>query len=132
MLSPNDFEVNETWVLFPLGKSPNREGDMKDYHLITLMDAASCSVLWRHWLSGTAKNAWGAQARRLVETAIRLSKGSLPKTLVVTRGLLADFIKPEAIRRGIRVKSVPQYELAAFTSEPRKAFAQKFEGSPSR
>ena|ERR1700688_1428838 len=129
MLSPSDFEANEAWVLFRLNKSPILLGDKRDYDLITLMDAASSSELSRDWVSVTAKEAWGAQARRLLEKAVYFNKNQLPKTIVVTKGALADFIGPEALRRGIHVKSVPQYELVVFASERRQAFAQKVKKS---
>jgi hypothetical protein len=130
MLSPSHFKVDEAWVLFRLNKSPVRSRDEGDFDVVTLMDAASGCELWRELLPLAARGSWDAQARRLLETAIRLNKKRLPKAILVTRGVLADFIRSEAVQHGIRVKSVPLYELRDITAERRHAFARKVEEGP--
>ena len=130
MLSPSDFEVDEAWVLFRLNESPIHEGDERNFDVITLMDAASGSERHRELLPLATKESWDAQARRLLEIAISLNKKRLPRVILTTKGVLADFIRFEAERLGIRVKPVPQYELRELTAERRRAFAQKLEEGP--
>ena len=132
MLSPSHFKVDDAWVLFRLNKSPVRAGDEGAFDVVTLMDAASGCELWRELLPLGARESWDAQARRLLETAIRLNKKRFPKAILATKGVLADFIRSEAVRRGIRVKSVPLYELGEITAECRHAFARRLERAHAR
>jgi hypothetical protein len=65
-----------------------------------------------------------AQAERLLEAAITRTKR--PKSILVAEGALADLIRPLAVRKGLHVKPVPEYDLSAIASGPREAFARNF------
>ena len=114
-------------MLFRLNNKPVRTEFEGDFDCIVLMDAASGFLLCTELLCVAAMEAWVAQARHLLKLA-RRHKKRLPGTILVANGVLTDLIKPEATRQGIDVISVAENQLLVFTSEPRQAFAQQFEG----
>ncbi len=44
MLRPNQFEVNEAWIVFRLNNAPIRIEHEGSFNCIALMDAASCFI----------------------------------------------------------------------------------------
>jgi hypothetical protein len=131
MLSPKQFELNEAWVLFRLNKSPIRTDVDGNFDCIAFMDAASGFLCCAELMCVEEPEAWKAQARHLLKRAKRQHK-LLPKTILATKGVLADLIRSEAMRQGIDVISVASNQLLALTSEPRQAFAQHLERDSHR
>jgi hypothetical protein len=126
MLHPNHFEVNEAWIVFRVNDAPIRTDAEGECNAIALMDAASCFLLGLELIPVAALEPTQAQFSRMLQHA-QHQKQQLPKTLFVAREDFADLVTREATARNIDVVRVPENQLLAFTSEPREAFAKRFE-----
>lgn len=128
MLQPQQFEVNEAWIVFRLNGNPVRTERDGDFNCIALMDAASCFILGSEFIPVTATEPTRAQFRRLLKKAQR-QKEQLPNTLFIARENIADLIAREATHQGIDVVRVAESELLVFIGEARQGFAERFEGA---
>lgn len=127
MLHPQQFEVNEAWIVFRLNDAPIRMERDGDFNCIALMDAASCFILGSTLIPSTASEPTGAQFCALLKDALR-QHNQLPATLFIAREDVADLVTREAMRQNIDVVRVPYSELVIFIGEARQAFAERFEG----
>jgi hypothetical protein len=125
MLHPNQFKVNEAWILFRLNSAPVRTERDGDFNCIALMDAASCLILGTELISMCVEQPTRAQFRRLLQTA-QLHKQELPRTLFVPTEDTADPMIREARRWNIDVVRVTEDELMPFIGEARESFANHF------
>jgi hypothetical protein len=130
MLHPNQFEVNEAWILFRLNGAPIRTEQDGDFNCLALMDAASCFILGSEMVPVTAQEPTRAEFRRRLKHAHR-HKQQLPKTLFIPLEDVADRAAQEATKQSIEVVRVSEAELLLFTGEARQGFAERFE-EPSR
>jgi hypothetical protein len=128
MLHPNQFEVNEAWILFRLNGAPIRTEQDGDFNCLALMDAASCFILGSEMIPVAAKEPKRAEFRRLLKNAQR-HKQQLPKTLFIPLEGVADLATREATARDIEVVRVSEAELLVFIGEARQGFAERFEES---
>ncbi len=126
MLHPQQFEVNEAWIVFRLNGMPVRTERDGDFNCIALMDAASCFILGSEFIPATAAEPTRAQFRRLLKKAQR-QKEQLPKTLFIAREDVADLIAREATHQSIDVVRVAESQLLVFIGEARQGFAERFE-----
>ena len=122
MISPQNFKVGEAWAAFSLKESTVFEGE--NFDLVTLVDVASGKELCRAWLPVAAKGTSIKEARDFLENALRANEHRVPERIILPKGSLADLIEAEAARKGIRVKSVPEYELRELASERLAAFSK--------
>lgn len=125
MLHPNQFEVNEAWIVFKLNDVPIRTDRDGDFNLIAMMDAASCFLLGFTTIRAGAREPSKVEARRLLKEG-RAHKQQLPQTLFVPGDQPADFLTSEAERQGIRVVRVPEDQLLVFIDDARVSFRERF------
>ena len=127
MLHPNQFEVNEAWLVFKLNDAPIHTELDGDFDCIALMDAASCFILSNTFLPAGEAEPPKIAVRRLFKEA-KAHKQELPKTLFVPRGQFNDILPKEAERQGIAVVRVAANQLLVFISEARESFKEHFGG----
>jgi len=125
VLHPNQFHVNEAWIVFKLNDAPVRTYRDGDFNLIALMDAASCFILGFTTIRANAREPSKMEAKRLLKEG-RAHKQQLPQTLFVPGDQLADLLTREAERQGIRVVRLPEDELSVFIDEARVSFRERF------
>lgn len=127
MLHPNQFQVNETWIVFKLTEQPIHTVRDGDFDFIALMDAASCFILGTMPVPTRLSGPSAKDCRRLLEEG-RAHKSQLPKTLFVSVELPAAALATEALSQGIEVVEVEQSQLLPFTGEAIEAFREHFGG----
>lgn len=123
MLHPNQFYVNEAWIVFQLNDAPIRTESDGDLNFIALMDAASCFILSSAIVPASAPEPSKLEARRLLEEA-EAHKQQFPRTLFIPRNQPANLLTVEAERQGITVIRVGEDELLPFIAEAREAFRE--------
>jgi len=130
MLHPQQFEINEAWIVFRLNNKAIPTEQDGDLNCIALMDAASCFILASELILATSDEPTDIQFRRLLKNA-KSHKQQLPKTLFIAREDAAEMAARVATDLDIEVVRVPGNELLVFIGEARQAFAERFEvGSP--
>lgn len=125
MLHPNQFKVNDAWIVFQLNDAAivtERDGD---FDCIALMDAASCYILGMEMYSARATGLSTQEARRLLQQGHDRA-GTLPQKLFVTEGHVAGAMYQEAARLNIEVVTVPEDDLLVFIGEARDGFRARF------
>jgi hypothetical protein len=127
MLHPNQFTVNEAWVVFRLNETPISTETEGEFNCIALMDAASCFIL-----SNTTSPVGEAEpsktaVQRLIQEA-KAHKGQLPKTLFIPNRQFPSVFPAEAKRLGIDIVRVPEEQLLLFIGEARESFSEHFNG----
>jgi hypothetical protein len=126
LLHPNQFQINEAWILFRLNSTPIPVRGSGDFNCIALMDAASCFILGTDLTPTSRAEPTQVQFRHLLATG-RSHKQQLPKTLFIPKEDAADRATREAKRHGIDVVRVAERELAIFIGEARQDFAEYLE-----
>ena len=122
-MHPNQFQVDEAWIVFKLNGGPLRTDREGLFNIVCLMDAASCFIL------GHAFVEIDQTEPSTMEFAELLEKGwahhqQLPTMLLVPTGQFPTNVPDEAERQGIAVKRVKEGELISFIREARQAFKQ--------
>jgi hypothetical protein len=121
MLDPNQYQVNQTWILFRINDAPVTTDQDGDFNLFALMDAASCFMLDMGFVSTDAKQMPVAEAARLLDAAYS-QKQEYAGELIIPTELTADHLTDEAQRRGFKVTRLPEAHLKVYTSEARESF----------
>ena len=127
MLHPNQFKVNEAWLVFKLNDAPIRTESEGDFNCIALMDAASCFILSNTFAPAGEAEPPTMAVRRLLKEA-KVHKRELPKTLFIPSGQFNSILPGEAERQGIAVVRVPEDQLLLFIREARESFKEHFRG----
>jgi len=127
MLHPNQFTVNEAWLVFKLNEIPIRTELEGDFNCIALMDAASCFILGNAFAPVGEAEPSKMAVRRLIKEA-KAHKRQLPKTLFIPNGQFLSVLPAEAERQGIAVVRVPEEQLLVFIGEARESFKEHFGG----
>lgn len=127
-LHPNQFEVNEAWIVFKLNSVPIATESDGDFNVMAIMDAASCFILGSEFVPAAAQELSRNDARRLLKSG-QSHKQQLPKTLFIPIDQPANALSIEAEHQGITVTRVPDADLSVFTGEARKGFRERFGGS---
>jgi len=125
MLHPNQFEVNEAWLVFKLNDLPIVTELEGDFNCIALMDAASCFILGNTFVPAGKAEPSKMAVRRLLKEA-KAHKQQLPKTLFIPNGQFSSILPAEAERQGIAVVRVPEDQLLVFIAEARESFEEHF------
>ncbi len=127
MLHPNQFQVNEAWIVFKLNDEPIHTKQEGDLYFLALMDAASCFILGSAPVAAMAAELTQMESRRLLQEG-KAHKMQLPKTLFVPTELPAQSLVEEAERVGIEVVRVEEFQLLIFIGEAREGFKERFGG----
>jgi len=127
VLHPNQFQVDEAWIVFKLNDEPIHTDLDGDLNLLALMDAASCFILSSVQVTVMVAEPTQMESKRLLKEG-KAHKMQLPKTLFVPTELPAQFLVAEAERVGIEVIRVEEYQLMVFIGEAREAFREYFSG----
>jgi len=123
MLHPNQFQVNETWIIFKLNDAPvitDRDGD---FNVFALMDAASCFILDTGFVPSESKELSQIEAARLLKNGYG-HKRQYPKELIISGHQTANHLSIEAERCGISVNRVPEEQLRLLIGEAREGFQE--------
>jgi hypothetical protein len=123
MLHPNQFQVNETWLVFKLNRLSIHTGSDGDFNCIALMDAASCFILANTLTPVGEAEPSKTEVQRLFRAA-KAHKQQLPKSLFIPNGQFNSIVPAEAERQGISVIRVPEDQLLVFIGEARESFQQ--------
>ncbi len=125
MLHPNQFQVNEAWIMFKINDTPiptDRDGD---FNLFALMDAASCFILSSLTVSAKAEQPTALESKELLKKGWA-HKQELPKTLFIPTHQAANALQIEAESQGITVARVPEDQLILFIGEAKTGFKERF------
>lgn len=125
MLHPNQFEVNEAWIVFQLNDEPLLTEIDGALNCFALMDAASCYILGAEFVRTDSVEPLLTASRLLLEKA-RSNKPQWPRTLFITRDQVTDALSREAMWQEIDVVTIPESELRVFIDEAREAFREQF------
>ena len=125
MFHPNQFTVNEAWLVFRLNEMPIRTELEGDFNVIALMDAASCFILGNTFAPVIEAEPSKMAVRRLISKA-KAHKRQLPKTLIIPTGQFLSVLPMEAERQGIEIVRVPEDQLLVFIGEARESFREHF------
>lgn len=121
MLDPNQFSVNDAWLIFQLNDTPiNTERD-GSFNAVCLMDAASRFILATEMVSTQQHELSELEARRLFKTAWG-HKHRFPTKLFVPCGQFETALSAQAKYHGVSVVTVPESELSVFTDEAKQGF----------
>lgn len=127
MLHPNQFNVNEAWILFKLNDAPIVTESDGDFNLFALMDAASCFILSSVTVSVTQVEPSTMEVQRLLKEA-HAHKKMVPKKLFIPTDQSAKNFIIEAERQGIVVVRVAHDQLQTFVGDAQEGFKEKFGG----
>lgn len=128
MLHPNQFSVNEAWIVFKLNHGPIHTEEDGDFDYIAMMDAASCFILSFVPVPAQVAEPTIIEAKRLLNEG-KSHKSELPKTLFIPTDQPAQLMVLEAKRQGITVVRVPEDQLMLFIGEAREGFREQFGGA---
>ena len=129
MLHPNQFEVNEAWIVFRLNNVMIPTEDEGSFNCIALMDVASCFILASDLFPATVDEPTRVEFHRLLKSARRHTK-QLPKTLFVPLGDQVELAPREVAQHDIDVVRVSESDLLVFIEEARQGFSEQFEERP--
>jgi hypothetical protein len=127
MLQPDQFEVNEAWIVFKLNDAPIQTDRDGDFNCLALMDAASCFILASEFIPANATEPSQMDARRLLKIG-QSHKQQLPRTLFIAQEQKADALAEEAKRQKLAVTRVTENDLLAIIGEARDGFRERFGG----
>jgi hypothetical protein len=125
VLHPDQFRVNETWIVFKLNDAPlitDRDGD---FNALALMDAASGFILDSSFVPSESNELSPAEAEHLLSNGYSHKK-QFPKELIVPEEQTANNLALEAERWGISVRRAPDAQLRLLISDAREAFRKHF------
>jgi hypothetical protein len=123
MLHPNQFEVNEAWIVFQLNEAPVRTDRDGAFNCIALMDAASCFIFDMVMVAVGKSEPSRVEVRRLFKKAWG-AKRQYPHTLLVPAGRFQSVLPAEAERQGISVVPVHESQLLVFIGEAQQGFKE--------
>lgn len=127
VLHPNQFQVNEAWIVFKLNDEAIHTEQDGDFHFLALMDAASCFILSSTAVPAKEVELCQIESRRLLKQG-QAHKNQLPRTLFIPDDQPARHLTAEADRQGITVVRVAEDQLMIFIGEAREGFGERFGG----
>jgi hypothetical protein len=127
VLHPNQFHLDEAWILFKLNATPISTGADGDFNVCALMDAASCFIVSSVLVPVSSAQPSETDSRHLLEEG-RAHHQRLPAALFISDGVPAKLLAAEAAREGITVTFVPDAQLQQFIGEAREGFRERFGG----
>ena len=127
MIAPNQFQVNEAWIVFKLNDAPVSTEEDGDFNVLALMDAASCYILGTEFVPAESTEPSQLEWRRILKGG-QSHKGQLPKTLLIPDNQVADILVREAERLEIVVVRLPETQLSVFIDEAREGYQEHVSG----
>lgn len=127
MLTPDQFEENEAWLVFQLNDAPICTEQDGNFNCIALMDAASGFIFDTTLVPVARAEPSAFEVRKLFNSCLQRSGGT-PTTLLLPRGQFDTVFPSEARRRGIAAVHLPEAELSALTSEATQGFRKYMQG----
>ena len=124
---PNDFSINQAWIVFQLSDAPITTEEEGDFHILGLMDAASCYMLGTEFVSVTNSEASQFQAKHLLRTGQSQSK-QLPRQLIIHKKVEATAFTQEAKALGIESVHAASNEIWPIIREAVEGFRQHISG----
>ena len=125
MLHPNQFIVNEAWIIFRINEAPIQTGVDGCFNCLALMDAASCFILGSEFIPATEKEPTELEVRRLLKQGEN-HKQQLPKAIFLQHEQACASITRVAGNQGITVEQVSERDLLIFIGEARDGFQERF------
>lgn len=122
-MGPDQFNVNEAWLVFQLNEMPIRTEQDGSFNAICLMDAASLFILSTQMVATQHDEPSEFEVRSLFKAAWG-HKQQFPAKLFRSSGQFEMIVPAQAKRHGIAVVPVPAHELAPFTREARQGFRE--------
>lgn len=122
-LHPNQFQVNDAWIVFQLNDTPIHTDQDGSFNCICVMDAASCYILNAELIPALEGEPSPKQAQNILSTAWA-KKEQYPKTLFIPTGAFPNAMKTESERLGITVITVPEDQLLLFIGEAREGYRE--------
>lgn len=133
MLEPNQFDVNDAWVVYRLNSAPMSTEAEGDFHVLCIMDVASCYIFDNELLPVQSAELPESVAARMIEA------GRSQVQLLPGRFLLAAELESElaafadlAEQLGVEAQWATEEELSSLISETRQVFREDFENRRSR
>jgi len=127
MLDPDQFQINEAWIVFKLNDTPVSTEADGDFNVLALMDAASCFILATVFVSTNSLEPSQLESKRLLKGGYS-HKNQFPKILFIPANQVADIFIKEARHLNIAVKRVPEENLQVFVDEARQGFQEHVSG----
>ncbi len=128
MLHPNQFQVNEAWIVFKLNDAPVATEQDGDFNVMTLMDAASCYILEMQFVSALSAEMSQLESRRLLNGG-HAKSNVYPAKLLLSDDQVAEALVGEAGTLNIDVMHVPSEQLSIFIDEAREGFREHIGGN---
>lgn len=125
MLHPNQFQVDEAWIVFKLNDRPIHTEQDGDFDVFAIMDAASCFILSSALVSAKGTELSQLETRCLLEQG-QEHKKRWPKTLFVPSEQPGTVLTAEAEAMGIRVVRISEDQLLPIIGEARQGFVDRF------
>lgn len=123
-MEPDQFSVNEAWLVFRLNDDPIRTEQEGLFNAICLMDAASCFILAVALIPAQSLEPSEWDTACLFKDAWK-HRQQFPAKLFVPIGEYEVVIPAQAQRHGILVVMVPESDLSVFTREARESFRER-------
>ena len=123
VLHPNQFKVNEAWIVFRLNDTPIHTDQDGSFNCICVMDAASCYLLNAELIPASEGEPSPKQVHNILSTAWEKNE-HYPKTVFIPAREFPNALKSEAERLGITVISVPEDQLLLFIGEAREGYKE--------
>lgn len=127
MFDPNQFRVNEAWIVFKINDAPVVTEVDGDLNVFALMDAASCMILATEFIRADSPEPSQLESRRLLKGG-QSHKQQFPKKLFIPTNQAADILCSEAEQNKIVVVRVPEDQLLLLIGEAREGFQQHVSG----
>lgn len=127
-LNPNQFQVNEAWIVFKLNDAPVITEADGDLDVIALMDTPSCFILGTGFVRADSLELSKLESRRLLKNGWSHNK-KYPKRLLIPKAQPADMLIREAKRHRISITRAPEEKLSVFIKEARQGFQEHVSGS---
>ncbi len=125
MLHPNQFTVNDAWIVFRINDAPIETDADGAFNCLALMDAASCFILGSEFIAADQNDPTELEFRRLLKQGEN-HKQQLPKSLLITCEQARHSIAQVAKQQGIQLIEVLESELDVFIGEARDGFREQF------
>jgi hypothetical protein len=123
VLEPNQFFVNEAWLIFQLNEDPIKTERDGSFNAICLMDAGSCFMLATTMVPAQDDEPSELEVARLFKAAWD-HRRQFPVKLFVPAGQFEIVVPTYAESHGVSVVTMQEDELSAFTDEARKGFME--------
>ena len=122
MLHPDQFQVDEAWIVFKLNEAPIQTAPGGSINCVCLMDAASLFILGNAFFPSDESEPSKTEVLELFQKAWSHHQ-VYPDKLFIPVGQFPN-LPEEAQRQSIEVVHLPEGQLIPFIKEARVAFKQ--------